>query len=254
MLAFFFIFVYHTGMTTYQLDSKTTSGWQRISKPAQIAERRLIEGIVEGVFPIDSHLPGERELAEALGVTRPTLRETLQRLERDGWVEINQGKPTRVRDYWKEGSLGVLNTLSRYPDHLPENFVENLLNVRLAMAPTYTAMAVENAPEDIIQLLEGRHDLVNDPQAFSSFDWQVHHVLTLLSQNPVFVMILNGFKDLYLHLAPFYFLIPSARRHSMHFYQDLSQASTGRDPNQARILTDMVMRESIIFWRQVEFN
>jgi GntR family transcriptional regulator, negative regulator for fad regulon and positive regulator of fabA len=56
-------------------------------------------------------------------VTRPTLRETLQRLERDGWVEIHQGKPTRVRDYWKEGSLGVLNTLARHPDHLPDNFI-----------------------------------------------------------------------------------------------------------------------------------
>jgi GntR family transcriptional regulator, negative regulator for fad regulon and positive regulator of fabA len=241
-------------MTTYQLKSEVAKSWQQIRKPAEIAEARLIQAILDNTFPITSHLPGERELAEFLGVTRPTLRETLQRLERDGWVEIHQGKPTRVRDYWKEGSIGVLNTLARYPDHLPEDFIPDLLTVRLAMAPTYTAMAVENAPEALLKLLDSHHTLDDHPSAFAQYDWQVHHNLTVLSKNSVFVMILNGFKDLYLHLAPFYFSIASARQHSTHFYQDLSNAATKRDPNQARILTDMVMRESIIFWQQIKLT
>jgi GntR family transcriptional regulator, negative regulator for fad regulon and positive regulator of fabA len=239
-------------MTTYQLNAELTQNWQHIRKPAEIAEARIIQAILEDTFPINSHLPGERELAEFLGVTRPTLRETLQRLERDGWVEIHQGKPTRVRDYWKEGSLGVLNTLAHHPDHLPDNFIPDLLTVRLAMAPTYTAMAVENAPEELSQRLEDCHALDNQPSAFAQFDWHVHHDLTILSGNPVFVMILNGFKDLYLHLAPYYFSIAAARQHSLHFYHDLSLATDKRDPNQARILTDMVMRESIIFWQQIK--
>lgn len=237
-------------MTTYQLNSEISAHWRSIRKPAQIAENRLIEAILDRTFPINSHLPGERELAKYLGVTRPTLREALQRLERDGWVEIHQGKPTRVQDYWKEGRLGILNTIAANPEHLPEKFVDNLLAVRLAMAPSYTALAIENQPEEIIHLLESRHTLGENPQDFAHFDWQVHHNLTILSENPVFVMILNGFKDLYLYLAPFYFSTAAARQHSMHFYQDLSQASTRRDANQARILTDMVMRESMIFWQQ----
>ena len=241
-------------MTTYQLNSEIGTNWRRIRKPAQIAENRLIEAILDSTFPINSHLPGERELAEYLGVTRPTLREALQRLERDGWVEIHQGKPTRVQDYWREGRLGILNTIAANPEHLPEKFVDNLLAVRLAMAPAYTALAVENQPKPIIHLLDSRHTLGEDPQAYAHFDWEVHHALTILSENPVFVMILNGFKDLYRHLAPFYFSIAAARQHSLHFYQDLSQASARRDPNQARILTDMVMRESMIFWQQTKLS
>ena len=58
--------MYHTGMTTYQLNEVTSSKWQHISKPAQIAERRLISAILDGTFAIN-HLPGERELAEFLG-------------------------------------------------------------------------------------------------------------------------------------------------------------------------------------------
>lgn len=239
-------------MTTYQLNTEHHQTWQHIRKPAEIAEARIIQAILDNTFPINSHLPGERELAESLGVTRPTLRETLQRLERDGWVEIHQGKPTRVRDYWKEGSLGVLNTLARHPDRLPDNFIPDLLTVRLAMAPTYTAMAIEHAPEVISELLESHQTIGEDPNTFARFDWHVHHELSILSGNSVFVMILNGFKELYLHLAPFYFSIPAARGHSLHFYHDLSLAATKRDPNQARILTDMVMRESIIFWQQIK--
>jgi len=61
--------------------------WDTPMKPAELAENRLVEAILEGTFPINSSLPAERELAEMLGVTRPTLREVLQRLSRDGWLE-----------------------------------------------------------------------------------------------------------------------------------------------------------------------
>ncbi len=239
-------------MTTNQLSENNGFYWQRLQKPAEIAENRLIEAILDDTFPPESHLPGERELAEMLGVTRPTLREALQRLARDGWVEINHGKPTRVQAYLKEGSLGVLNTLAKFPSHFPDSFIQNLLTVRLALAPTYTTLAVEKSPQAISKLLEIHPKPQDNPEVFAQFDWQVHHSLTLLSDNPVFVMILNGFKDLYLQLAPQYFSIPAAKNHSINFYQDLSDAASQQNPNQARILTDTVMRESLIFWQQLE--
>jgi GntR family transcriptional regulator, negative regulator for fad regulon and positive regulator of fabA len=241
-------------MTTYQSDPDDDLAWQPIQKPAELAENRLIETILNGTFPINSHLPGERELSEILGVTRPTLREALQRLSRDGWVEIHQGKPTRVLDYWKEGKLGVLNALSERPEHLPQNFIPDLLNVRLAMAPMYTALAVENSPQKVVKLVKGRHELADIPEDFSQFDWNLQHELTLLSENPVFMMILNGFKDLYLNLAPFYFSIPAARQHSMHYYQDLANAAEDKNVELARTLTKEIMRDSLSFWQQTNLT
>ena len=241
-------------MTTYQLDSQQNPSWKPIQKPAEIAENRLIEAILDGTFPVDSHLPGERELAESLGVTRPTLREVLQRLARDGWVEIHQGKPTRVCDYLKEGNLGVLNALSERTEHIPANFIPDLLTVRIAMAPMYTSLAVSNAPEDLTAFLEGRHGLDESPAAFSAFDWSLHHQLTIFSANPVFVMILNGFKDLYLNLAPHYFEIPDARQHSRYFYEELVSAAQTHDTYRARTLTESIMQDSLIFWKQTELT
>ena len=197
-------------MTTYQSDNQSTLAFKPIQKPAQLAESRLIDAILNGTFPINSRLPGERELAETLGVTRPTLREALQRLASNGWVEIHQGKSTRVRDYWKEGKLGVLNTLSEHPNQLPGNFIPDLLNVRLAMAPTYTCLAVSNAPDAVIALLDGRQDLGDSSKKFAVFDWKIQHQFTLLSENAVFIMIVNGFQALFLNLALiiFPFLLP----------------------------------------------
>lgn len=48
--------------------------------------RRLAEEIRRGVFPPASRLPGERDLAVRLGVSRSTLRQALGALERDGLV------------------------------------------------------------------------------------------------------------------------------------------------------------------------
>jgi len=240
-------------MTTYQHKPDAKPNWKPILKPAEITEKRLIKAILDGTFPPDSNLPAERELADSLGVTRPTLRETLQRLERDGWVEIHQGKPTRVKDYLREGRLGVLNSLAGHLVSIPQDFVENLLEVRLAMAPMYTALAVKKASDQVIKLLEEQPEPEDVSKSFSEFDWNLQHQLTLLSGNPVFVMILNSFEDLYLKLAPLYFSIPEARQRSIDYYQELIKAAEENDTELAKDLTEEIMQDSVKFWRKTDF-
>ena len=75
-------------------------------KPAQHAEHHIVASILDGAWPPGTQLPGERELAGQLGVTRQTLRETLQRLGQDRWITISHGKPTVVNDYWQAGGDG----------------------------------------------------------------------------------------------------------------------------------------------------
>ena len=65
-------------------------------------------------------------------------------------------------------------------------------------------------------------------------------------------MILNGFEDLYLNLAPFYFALPSARQHSLIYYDRLADAAKQQDVSRARLLTEEIMRESLTFWQQTK--
>lgn len=61
----------------------------------QIADQiRVLIG--EGEFQAGSRLPAERELAQKLGVSRPSLREALIALEIDGSVEIRMGSGVYV--------------------------------------------------------------------------------------------------------------------------------------------------------------
>jgi DNA-binding FadR family transcriptional regulator len=56
----------------------------------QIAQQ-LSRRIADGDFPAGARLPAERELAEQLGVSRPTVREALIALEVEGVVEVRGG-------------------------------------------------------------------------------------------------------------------------------------------------------------------
>ena len=203
-------------------------------------------------FPPDSTLPAERELALRLGVTRPTLREALQRLDRDGWIDVRHGKSTRVRDIWREGGLNVLAAVVRNGGPLPERFVTNLLEVRLAMAPAYARAAVHANAPIIAGLLSAEGRPGQTAEAFADFDWRLHLALTSASQNPVFTLILNGFGDLYQVMAVLYFSAPAARRASTLFYDALAQAAKKRQPERAEKVTREAMHHSLGYWTKLE--
>ncbi len=224
-------------------------GWSVPVKPAELTYRRLIDAVLEGTFPPNSMLPAERQLAEMMGVTRSTLREALQRLAADGWIEIQQGKPTRVRDIWVEGSLNTLAALVEHHSVMPQAFIPQLLEVRLAMAPFYVSEAVtHNAPE-VVVLLEGvLRDLDETDEAFAAADWDLHHTLTRLSMNPIYTLILNGFAGFYEQMALHYFSLPEGRTSSRRFYEDLLDCARSNDVIRARQLVQDVMSFSIAHW------
>ncbi len=227
------------------------NNWSAPQRPSAYAEHSLIAAILDGTFPPDSTLPGERVLAVELGVTRPTLREALQRLARDGWVTVRQGKATVVNNFWLDGGLNALSALVHHSEHLPPNFVTQLLEVRLNLAPAYTKAAVINEPAEVTAYLLGIGQLIESPEAFASFDWQLHHRLTISSGNPIYTLIMNGFSDFYEQLARVYFMSSSARSNSRRFYSDLANAAANHDGELAEKVSQAAMLESIGSWQHV---
>ena len=225
--------------------------WSTPQKPAELAENRIVEAILDGSFPVNSPLPPERELAEKLGITRPTLREALQRLSRDGWIEIRHGKSTRVRDYWREGNLLILSAIARNQQNLPPDFVPNLLHVRLLLAPEYTRQAIRNAPAEVIRLLESNQNIPDTPADFTRADIDLHYRLTVLSGNPIFTLILNGFLELYRDMGLVYFSSAQTRDHSRSFYKKLLSAALSNDIFMAEEVTRGIMRESLDLWKEL---
>ncbi|MBI5296800.1 MAG: fatty acid metabolism transcriptional regulator FadR [Chloroflexi bacterium] len=224
--------------------------WNPIQKPAGIAEQRLLDAILSGHFAVNSSLPGERDLAAQIGVTRPTLREALQRLARDGWLDIQHGKPTRVRDYWLEGNMGVLSILAQIPSQQTSDFVAHLLEIRTLLAPAYTRQAVEQAHAEIAAFLATLAELEDTPEAFASADWELHHLLTLRAGNPIFRLLLNSFQDLYQLMGAHYFVSAENRNRSRAYYAELLTCARRGAHLKAETLTRDVMNESLALWKK----
>lgn len=224
--------------------------WITPQKPTDLAEKQLLAAILDESFPIGSALPPERELAQALGITRPTLREALQRLARDGWIQIRQGKSTVVSDFWKEGNLVMLNALSQQPEVLTHTFIDHLLEVRAALAPSYTQLAFSSASDTLVNFLAPYQNLSDTPEAYSQADQELHHELTLLSGNPIFTLIYNGFRKLSYQAGLLYFAAPDARRCSQSYYEGLLQDARNKDAESAAARTARVMDDCLVFWHR----
>ncbi len=221
--------------------------WLAPARPRAHAESVLLAAILDGTFPAGTTLPGERTLAAQLGVTRPTLREALGRLARDGWLTVAHGKPTLVNNFWEEGGLNVLGKLVEHPAHLPPDFVAQLLEVRLHLAPAYTRAAVARAAPELVEFLAAAEALTS-PADYARFDWQLHHLLTVRSGNPIYTLILNGFRGFYEDIARRYFAAADARRLSDQFYAELRAAARAADADEAEALARAVMRRSLVTW------
>jgi GntR family negative regulator for fad regulon and positive regulator of fabA len=220
-------------------------------KPAQYAEKTLVTSILNGTYPTGTALPNERTLAERIGVTRPTLREILQRLAGEGWIRIHHGKPTMVNDYWQEGGLSLLSTLSRYGGLLSNEFITHLLEVRVAMLPTLAERAASYHPKIILNYLETARTLDENAEAFSNYDWKLQLLMAKNSDNPVFALILNDFASIFKTMALRYFGLKMARQASRTYYHELSEAI---EQNGERVMAVVkkAMEQSIDIWHELK--
>lgn len=69
----------------------------RPRKVSAIAAEQIIEAIKNDSFPVGSKLPSEFELAEQMGVSRPSIREALSALQAVGLIESKPGSGNYVR-------------------------------------------------------------------------------------------------------------------------------------------------------------
>jgi len=110
---------------------------QKVASVRFQLEQILRNRIEQGVNATDSRLPAEGRLAEELGVSRPTIRTMLTKLEAEGLITRKQGDGTYInkhvfsvdatpKSYWNFASLieesgrtvqvRVLSTEKRYPN------------------------------------------------------------------------------------------------------------------------------------------
>lgn len=156
------------------MTESVTMGARRVARPAPLRQAvydALAELIASGSLRPGQHLV-ESDLAELLGVSRQPIREALQRLQVDGWVELRPAHGAFV--------------------HVPTpQEVAQLLGVRSVLEAYSARGAAEQAgPADVAELRRlyevGMAALaMDDDQAITQANADFHQALVRISGNKV---------------------------------------------------------------------
>lgn len=209
---------------------------------------QLLGEVVDGSLAPGDSLPSERRLAELLGVSRPAVREALQRMSATRLVEVRHGGATTVRDFQRYAGLDLLPRMLVRDGDLDPTVARSIIEARFAIAPTVARMAAQRAaraPEATRAALEGA--LVHLGAADSPVSRQ-HAALAFwdaivdLADSIVFRMMFNNLRLAYEPaiepLAP----LLDGEVSNLAGYQEISAAVLAHDADAAHAAADALLR------------
>ncbi|API92761.1 GntR family transcriptional regulator [Virgibacillus pantothenticus] len=134
------------------------------------AYNQIQQWIIDGTLQ-----PGEKlndsELAQALGISRTPVRESLQLLETEGFVQMFPGKATQVTEVEKESMKDLLPPLA-------------------ALQALSAELAIENLTSDVLTLLEKTNDrfakAIHSENYYAALkiDEEFHQIIVDTANNP----------------------------------------------------------------------
>ena len=102
---------------------------------------QIAADVLRGEVAPGEALPSERRLAEVLGVSRPSVREALKRLDHAGLVDVRQGDATTVRDFRRSGGMDLLPRLLMAGGTVDLATARSVMETRLHVGPFAAELA-----------------------------------------------------------------------------------------------------------------
>ncbi|MES2632161.1 MAG: FadR/GntR family transcriptional regulator [Pseudomonadota bacterium] len=152
----------------------------------------LLDEIMDGRFSAGDRLPTENQLAQRFAVSRPVVREALQRLQSDGVVMARQGSGTYVQ---RSPSQRVAELTQRQSLHE----VLQVMEFRMAIEELSARLAARHRTEDQIREIERARRALSDSFGEGGLakeaDFAFHHAIAVASGNGLLVEAIDQLKD-----------------------------------------------------------
>ena len=162
----------------------------RTSVVDSVIER--LEGLVFGGIEPGEALPSEGKLAEALGVSRLTVREATRTLEARGLLEIRQGRRPRVAA--PNGAL--VGDFFKIAVRRDPRALLDLLDVRRALEVHIAALAARRATKgnvaDMEMSIAAMRAAEDESEGFHAADVRFHENLAAASGNSLLVFLIEA--------------------------------------------------------------
>lgn len=216
----------------------------RRSVPDEVFDQVLAE-VVDGEIPVGDPLPSERRLAQVLGVSRPAVREALQRMAQTGLVQVRHGGATTVRNYRKYAGLDLLpHLLVRHGD-LDPSVARSILEARLAVGPSVAALAATRGGPALAATLTEVTDRLGATD--DDVERQLHALefwdqVVDAADSLVFRLMFNSLRAAYEPALEALAPVMAEEVGQTDAYRLLTAAIAAGDPEVARAAADRVLR------------
>jgi GntR family transcriptional regulator, transcriptional repressor for pyruvate dehydrogenase complex len=166
------------------------------SSVALEAVDQIKEMIINGQFEAGQKLPTERELAEMLGVSRPTIRESIRALVALRIVEPVHGAGTYVSSLKPELLAEPIDFLLQVNDAA----LGDLFDARLVLEAGLAGFAAQRRLQENLDRLDDivRHhaSLIDDYAAAVELDFAFHEEIARAAHSPILASLLSSIAAL----------------------------------------------------------
>jgi GntR family transcriptional regulator, transcriptional repressor for pyruvate dehydrogenase complex len=157
----------------------------------ELVVQRIKELLERGDLKAGSRLPPERELAEMLGISRPSLRTALKALSVMGIIRAKPGAGTFIAEAIPEIFMEPMHFMTL----INNTALEEVFEARIIIESALAELAAERAGEKDLQAMTAElgamREATNNPDAFLKHDMCFHQLIARASGNNV----MSGIMD-----------------------------------------------------------
>jgi GntR family transcriptional repressor for pyruvate dehydrogenase complex len=190
--------------------------------------------IEKGRLRPGDRLPAERELAQELGVSRPTIRAGLQALAAMGVTDSRRGAGTFITDGPPRLGAGPLSFLAALHGFTRDDVFQarQILEVGAAGLAAERSLAERLAP--MSEEVAGMFATLDEPQAYLLHDVRFHQAVASASGNPVIQALVEMVSSLVYEQRRANVARAHDLKESAEMHRRIYQAIRDKDPQRAR--------------------
>ena len=208
---------------------------QRDKLYKQVADQ-IEEWIVADSLSPGDRLPGERELADRMGVSRTVVREAIRVLSVKGLVKVNPGCGTYVQELSAKDAAASIELFLKLRQ-TPESF-RDVYEVHRMIEVEAAGLAARRATEEDIAALEisldGMAAHQDNPKLYVEHDLAFHACLAAATHNELFGVLFGPVSGPLEEMVQISFQYPSAVRGGLIHHSNILDSVRRRDPDRAR--------------------